>query len=70
MSDNKKNLKKLSRTPILMNFVKKNDGCWSHDQWVELCSTLEGKGYKPIDLDQVGALLEVKKEAYLVKMDL
>jgi hypothetical protein len=67
MSDKEKNLKKLSRTPILMNFVKKNDACWDHDQWVELCATLEAKGYKPIDFNEVGTLLEKKKETYLAK---
>jgi hypothetical protein len=67
MSDKEKNFKKLSRTPILMNFVKKNDATWNHDQWVELCTTLETKGYKPIDFEKVGALLEKKKETYLAK---
>ena len=67
MSDMEKNLKKLSRTPILMNFVKKNEGKWDHDGWMTLCESLEEKGYTPIDFDEVGALLEKKKEAYLKK---
>ena len=67
MNDKEKNFKKLSRTPILMNFVKKNEGCWDHSQWLELCTTLEKKGYKPIDFELVGALLEKKKEIYLAK---
>ena len=65
--DAEKNLKKLSRTPVLMNFVKKHDACWDHQAWLELCATLEEKGYSPINHEEVGALLEQKKEAYLAK---
>jgi len=62
-----KNLKKLRRTAIPMNFVKKVNGVWDHNQWEQFCGTLEDKGYTPIDLDQVGLLLEEKKAAYLAK---
>lgn len=64
--DNKKdtNLKKLSKTSIPMNFVKKNKGEWNHDSWLEFCSSLEEKNYTPIDFDKVGELLEEKKKAY------
>jgi len=61
------NLKKLAKTTLLMNFVKKNDGKWNHKQWIELLAALETKGYSPIDADQVGVLLEAKKEAYKAK---
>lgn len=61
------NLKKLAKTSLLMNFVKKNDGKWNHAQWLELIASLEKKGYKPIDTDQVGLMLEEKKEFYLAK---
>ena len=61
------NLKKLAKTSLLMNFVKKNDGKWNHTQWLELLANLDKKGYKPIDPDHVGLLLEEKKEAYLAK---
>lgn len=61
------NLEKLAKTSILMNFIKKNDGKWNHDQWLELLEKLAKKGYKPIDPDQVGLLLEQKKEVYLAK---
>lgn len=66
MSKKKKeeNLKKLARTSILMNFVKKNHGSWDHNLWKELCEKITAKGYKPIDFDQVGVLLEEKKEKY------
>lgn len=61
------NLKKLAKSPLLMNFVKKNDGKWDHQQWIDLLAALEAKGYKPIDSDQVGLLLEEKKNVYLSK---
>ena len=61
------NLKKMAKTSLLMNFVKKNDGKWNHDQWLELLANLDKKGYKPIDPDQVGLLLEEKKEAFMAK---
>ena len=61
------NLKKLAKTSLLMNFVKKNNGKWNHAQWIDLLAGLEKKGYKPIDADQIGLLLEEKKEVYLAK---
>jgi len=50
-----------------MNFVKKNDGKWNHQQWIDLLKELDAKGYKPIDQNQVGILLEEKKKVYLSK---
>jgi hypothetical protein len=67
MNEKEKNFKKLSRTPILMNFVKRNNGEWNHEQWLELCLALEKKSYNPIDLNKVGTLLEKKKETYFIK---
>jgi len=67
MTTKEKNLSKLRRTAIAMNFVKKNDGVWDHDQWIEFCATLDTKGYYPIDLDQVGLVLEEKMAIYLAK---
>ncbi|MEA2012141.1 MAG: hypothetical protein U9O87_03515 [Verrucomicrobiota bacterium] len=61
------NLKKLRRTPILMNFIKKNDAEWDHTHWEDLQLKLQEKGYTPIDFNQVGLLLEEKKETYLAK---
>lgn len=61
------NLKKLAKTSLLMNFVKKNKGKWNHEQWLELLANLNKKGYKPIDADAVGLLLEEKKEVFLAK---
>ena len=64
---NEANLKKLAKTTLLMNFVKKNDGKWNHQQWIDLLKELDAKGYKPIDQNQVGILLEEKKKVYLSK---
>lgn len=61
------NLAKLRRTCIPMNFVKKNQGQWDHDMWLGFCKSLEEKGYAPINFDQVGLLLESKKEQYFTK---
>ena len=61
------NLKKLRKTVIPINFVKKNNGAWNHEQWLEFCEMLQNKGYTPIDFDQVGLLLERKKVDYLAK---
>ena len=64
---NETNLKKLAKSPLLMNFVKKNDAKWNHQQWIDLLAELEAKGYRPIDSDKVGLLLEEKKKVYLSK---
>ena len=64
MSKKEENLKKLARTSVLMNFVKKNNASWDHTLWEELCEKIEKK-YSPIDLDEVGVLLEQKKVQYL-----
>ena len=64
MSKKDENLKKLARTSILMNFVKKNHGSWDHSMWEELCEKIAEK-YSPIDFDQIGMLLEEKKSRYL-----
>lgn len=61
------NLKKLSKTCMAMNFVKKHKGEWNHEQWLEFCDNLKSKGYAPIDLDQVGMLLEKKRAEYAEK---
>lgn len=65
MDKKAENLKKLSRTNIIMNFIKKNKGVWNHQGWTEFCAYLTEKGYTPIDFNQVGAMLEAKKETYL-----
>lgn len=64
LSQEEINLKRLAKSPILMNFVKKNEGCWDHAKWLAFLEYLKGKGYFPIDTDQVGLLLESKKVKY------
>jgi hypothetical protein len=68
MKTQKENFKKLSRTNILTNFVKSNNGSWDHQKWEELLALLKEKGYSPIDPDKVGLLLEAKKAAYWEKI--
>ena len=65
--ETEKNFKKLTRTPILMNFIKKHNGAWNHSDWEELLSQLKKKGYFPLDAGQVGLKLEEKKKTYLAK---
>lgn len=59
------NLKKLRKSPIPMNFVKKQKGAWNHQNWLDFLKNLEEKQYFPIDTDKVGLLLEEKKRQYL-----
>lgn len=61
------NLAKLRKTAMAMNFVKKSEGQWNHDDWIGFIESIKAKGYDPIDEDQVGLLLEEKKEAYWAK---
>lgn len=58
------NLKRLAKTELPINFVRSHAGEWDHQAWLEFCSSLEEEGYTPIDLDQVGLLLEQKKVEY------
>ena len=64
MNKKSENLKKLSRTNIIVDFIKKNNGFWNHQSWVDFCKFLEKSGYYPIDFNKVGALIEDKKKAY------
>jgi len=59
------NLKKLAKTPIVMNFVKKKNASWNHQDWLDFLAYLKEKGYDPISPDQVGLLLEERKAQYL-----
>ena len=58
------NLKKLAASKLVTDFVKKNNGEWNHQKWLDFCAFLEQKGYCPINLDQVGLLLEKKKAEF------
>lgn len=59
------NLKRLEKTSLPKDFVKNHNGEWNHRDWLEFCAFLEEKGYTPIDLDQVGLLLEKAKADFL-----
>ena len=59
------NLERLSKTDMPNKFVIEHGGEWNHRDWLEFCAVLEDKGYTPIDLDQVGILLEKTKSMYL-----
>ena len=59
------NLKKLIKTPIILNFIKKKNANWNHQDWLDFLSYLKEKGYDPINPDQVGLLLEERKAQYL-----
>ena len=61
------NLKKLAKTTLLANFVKKNKGSWDHQKWIDLLENLKAKGYYPVDEDQVGLIVEKKKTEYWAK---
>ncbi len=58
------NLNRLLKTGILQSFVEENNGEWDHRKWLELCDRINEKGFTPIDLDQVGLMLEEVKSRY------
>ena len=65
LSKEEANLKKLKRSPIAMNFVKRHKGAGNHQDWLGFLDFLKEKGYDPINADNVGLLLEEKKAQYL-----
>ena len=58
------NLTRFAKTSLAADFVKNHHGEWNHRDWLEFCAYLEDQGYTPIDLDQVGLLLEKNKTEY------
>ncbi len=62
-----KSLEKLAKSGKLEEFVKKNNGSWDHQSWLELCAEISLEGYEPIDYDQVGVLIEQYKAVYFSK---
>ncbi len=58
------NLARLAKTSLPKEFVRQHSGEWNHRDWLEFCAFLEEHGYTPIDLDQVGLLLEREKAIY------
>ena len=63
-SNSEVNHQRLAKTDLPMQFVKEHNGEWNHQDWLMFCAMLEVKGYTPIDLDQVGLLLEKNKTIY------
>jgi len=61
MTKEESNLKRLEKSNLVANFVKKCNGEWDHEEWLTFCDSIKAKGYFPIDLDQVGLLLEKQK---------
>lgn len=59
------NLKKLSRSKLPMLFVKKHEGSWNHQDWLDFLADIKARGYDPINTDYVGLILEEKKAQYL-----
>ncbi len=56
-----KNLARLRKSPLIHEFVVNHNGEWNHADWLGFCGYLEEHGFTPIDLDQVGLLLEDEK---------
>ena len=44
MGQKEDNLKKLAKTGILANFVKRNKGAWDHEGWLGLLASIKEKG--------------------------
>lgn len=65
LSPEEANIRKLSRSPIPMNFVKKHNGQWNHQDWLDFLADIKARGYDPINTDYVGLILEEKKAQYL-----
>ena len=63
-SNTEVNLARLAKTTLIWEFVESHCGEWNHQDWLMFCAMLEVKGYTPIDLDQVGLLLEKNKTIY------
>lgn len=58
------NMTRLSKTDLPRRFVEEHHGEWNHSDWLQFCASLEEQGFTPIDLDQVGLLLEKNKWEY------
>ncbi len=61
------NLKRLSKSGLLDNFVTNNRGSWDNEKWLNLCDEISKQDFTPVDYDQVGLTLEKKKADYLSK---
>lgn len=59
------NLKKLAKSNLPADFVKKHEGSWNHQEWLAFLEEIKASGYDPINTDYVGLILEEKKAAFL-----
>ncbi len=64
MDEREVNLSRLSKSPILLNFIHDNSGEWDHMAWLGLCDKIEKAGFAPIDFDKVGLMLEDLKAEF------
>ncbi|MCX6777771.1 MAG: hypothetical protein NT157_02700 [Candidatus Micrarchaeota archaeon] len=67
MTDNEfidyEQLERLKSSPMLKNFVRKQNGEWNHAQWEGFLSEAKGSGYS-LPAGVVGAALEDEKALY------
>lgn len=63
-ADKEENLKRLAESDVLSDFVKSNNCEWDHSKWQDLCHLIE-KDYAPIDIEQIGLLLEEERSLHL-----
>ena len=56
------NFNRLRRSDIPSSFVKKHNGIWNHQDWLDFCKQITDAGYSPMHLDKLGSLLESLKE--------
>ena len=61
------NFYKLKKSNIPYDFLKKHNGSWSHQDWLDFCNQIHNAGYTPIDLHKVGGYLEHLKDQFLKK---
>ena len=61
------NLARLAASTIPMTFVRKHEGAWDHELWLEFLAMIEKKGYSPIDADRAGLILEEAKARYFAE---
>ena len=67
-STTENNLRKLVKSGMLSDFVKKNSGTWDHLKWLGFCDEISAV-YAPIDYDQVGLALEREKANYFAEIN-
>lgn len=63
LEQEQESLARLRKDPaILDNFIKRQNFYWDHQAWLDLLEELGRAGYTPFDPDQVGLLLEGRRE--------